>query len=52
MVGTAQCAFAHPTRFHTRCRYAMERCKVETPSLIEIDGQHRVACWLNEGTGR
>jgi oligopeptide transport system ATP-binding protein len=38
--------------FHTRCRYAMERCKVERPSLIEIDGQHRVACWLNEGSGR
>jgi oligopeptide/dipeptide ABC transporter ATP-binding protein len=38
--------------FHTRCNYAMERCRLETPSLIEIDGQHRVACWLNEGTGR
>ena len=22
--------------FHTRCRYAMERCKVETPSLIDV----------------
>ena len=38
--------------FHTRCRYAMDRCRVETPRLIEIDGQHRVACWLNEGAGR
>jgi len=38
--------------FHTRCRYAMERCRMETPRLIEIDGQHRVACFLNEGTGR
>jgi peptide/nickel transport system ATP-binding protein/oligopeptide transport system ATP-binding protein len=38
--------------FHTRCRYAMDRCKVETPLLVEIDERHRVACWLNEGTGR
>jgi oligopeptide/dipeptide ABC transporter ATP-binding protein len=38
--------------FHTRCRYAMERCKVETPKLVDIGGQHQVACFLNEGTGR
>ncbi len=35
--------------FHTRCRYVMERCKVETPVLA--GAQHRVACFLNEGTG-
>ena len=23
-----------------------------TPALVEIAGQHQVACWLNEGTGR
>jgi len=38
--------------FHTRCRYAMERCKVEAPKLADVGGQHQVACWLNEGTGR
>jgi peptide/nickel transport system ATP-binding protein/oligopeptide transport system ATP-binding protein len=38
--------------FHTRCRYAMERCKVERPELVEFGRQHRVACFLNEGTGR
>jgi peptide/nickel transport system ATP-binding protein/oligopeptide transport system ATP-binding protein len=38
--------------FHTRCRYAMERCRVETPVLAEISSHHRVACFLNEGTGR
>ncbi|MEA2918133.1 MAG: peptide/nickel transport system ATP-binding protein [Bradyrhizobium sp.] len=38
--------------FHTRCRYAMERCKVEAPKLADVSGQHQVACWLNEGTGR
>jgi oligopeptide transport system ATP-binding protein len=38
--------------FHTRCRYVMERCKIERPPLLAIDGQHQVACFLNEGTGR
>jgi peptide/nickel transport system ATP-binding protein/oligopeptide transport system ATP-binding protein len=38
--------------FHTRCRYAMDRCKVERPALADIGGQHQVACFLNEGTGR
>jgi oligopeptide transport system ATP-binding protein len=38
--------------FHTRCRYVMERCKVERPVLAEAGAQHQVACWLNEGTGR
>src|ERR1700730_2966963 len=38
--------------FHTRCRYVMERCRIETPKLEEVGGQHQVACWLNEGTGR
>ncbi len=38
--------------FHTRCRHVMERCRVETPGLADIGGQHQVACFLNEGTGR
>jgi oligopeptide transport system ATP-binding protein len=38
--------------FHTRCRYVMDRCRKETPVLAEAGAQHRVACWLNEGTGR
>jgi peptide/nickel transport system ATP-binding protein/oligopeptide transport system ATP-binding protein len=38
--------------FHTRCRYVMERCKVERPVLVDADARHQVACWLNEGTGR
>jgi oligopeptide/dipeptide ABC transporter ATP-binding protein len=38
--------------FHTRCRYVMERCKVETPGLADIGGRHQVACFLNEATGR
>ena len=38
--------------FHTRCRHAMDRCKVERPALADIGGRHQVACFLNEGTGR
>jgi oligopeptide transport system ATP-binding protein len=38
--------------FHTRCRYVMDRCKVERPPLVEAGTGHQVACWLNDGTGR
>jgi len=38
--------------FHTRCRYVMDRCKVERPVLADSGPKHQVACWLNEGTGR
>jgi len=38
--------------FHTRCRYVMDRCKVERPELAGVGGPHQVACFLNEGTGR
>jgi oligopeptide/dipeptide ABC transporter ATP-binding protein len=38
--------------FHTRCRYAMERCRIETPKLVDVGAQHQVACFLNEGTGQ
>jgi oligopeptide transport system ATP-binding protein len=38
--------------FHTRCRYVMDQCKREAPALAATGAQHRVACWLNEGTGR
>jgi peptide/nickel transport system ATP-binding protein/oligopeptide transport system ATP-binding protein len=38
--------------FHTRCPHAMARCKIEAPDLANIGGQHQVACFLNEGTGK
>jgi peptide/nickel transport system ATP-binding protein/oligopeptide transport system ATP-binding protein len=38
--------------FHTRCRHAIDRCRSERPELTNIAGQHQVACFLNEGTGR
>jgi peptide/nickel transport system ATP-binding protein len=33
-------------RFHTRCPYAMEICKVEVPALEQVGPRHRVACFL------
>jgi oligopeptide/dipeptide ABC transporter ATP-binding protein len=32
--------------FHTRCPYAVARCKVETPLLREIASGHHVSCHL------
>jgi len=32
--------------FHTRCPYAQERCRVETPKLQEVKPAHWVACHL------
>ncbi len=33
-------------RFHTRCPYVFERCKVESPVLRELAPGHHVACHL------
>lgn len=40
-------------RFHTRCAYAQERCKLEEPMLAEAKADHFVACHfpLQEGKG-
>jgi oligopeptide/dipeptide ABC transporter ATP-binding protein len=35
-------------RFHTRCPYVMDRCKVEEPKFAEITPGHWVACFLHE----
>ncbi len=32
--------------FHTRCRYAMDICKVEDPEFKDLGGDHFVACHL------
>ena len=34
-------------RFHPRCSEAMERCKKDEPPLIEVEPEHRIACWRN-----
>ncbi|MFP3223171.1 MAG: ABC transporter ATP-binding protein, partial [Nitrososphaeria archaeon] len=33
-------------RFHPRCPYAFDRCKVEEPKLKEVEPGHFVACHL------
>lgn len=33
-------------KFHTRCKYAMEKCKEEVPAWTEIEPEHFVACHL------
>ncbi len=30
--------------FHPRCRYAVDRCRTETPSLEEVEPGHSVSC--------
>ena len=37
--------------FHPRCIYAFDRCRVESPTLVEITPEHMVSCWLNGGRG-
>ena len=37
--------------FHTRCPYAEERCRIESPALREIAPGHTVACHLRGGGG-
>jgi oligopeptide/dipeptide ABC transporter ATP-binding protein len=32
--------------FHTRCPYAIERCRMEPPALREVEPGHHVACHL------
>ncbi|MGZ5741699.1 MAG: ABC transporter ATP-binding protein [Burkholderiales bacterium] len=34
--------------FHTRCPYAMERCRIEVPPLIEVNPGHWAACHLRQ----
>ena len=36
-------------RFHTRCPYAFERCRVEEPAMRKVNGGHSVACHLRDG---
>lgn len=31
-------------RFHTRCPYVQERCKMEVPEWVEIEADHFVSC--------
>jgi oligopeptide/dipeptide ABC transporter ATP-binding protein len=35
--------------FHTRCPYAMARCKVDVPTLTEVKPGHWASCHLHDG---
>jgi oligopeptide/dipeptide ABC transporter ATP-binding protein len=37
-------------RFHTRCPYAVARCKSEEPEMREVRPGHHVACHLRDGS--
>ena len=37
--------------FHPRCAHVMDVCRVERPELKEVNGNHSIACWLNNGQG-
>ncbi len=30
--------------FHPRCAYAVDRCKIETPAMVEVEPGHHVSC--------
>ncbi|WP_409294583.1 ABC transporter ATP-binding protein [Peribacillus sp. SCS-26] len=38
-------------RFHPRCPYAMEKCKVQPPDVTQGSNGHSVRCWLHEEEG-
>ena len=38
--------------FVSRCRYAIDRCRVENPGLMDVGLNHRAACWVDPQTGR
>jgi oligopeptide/dipeptide ABC transporter ATP-binding protein len=33
-------------KFHTRCKYCMDKCRIETPEFLEVEEDHWVACHL------
>jgi ABC-type antimicrobial peptide transport system ATPase subunit len=37
-------------RFHTRCPYAFDRCRVEEPKLQEVLPGHFAACHLRDAS--
>ena len=51
LVGETPDAAHVPTgcRFHPRCPYVFDRCRVEEPPLFDVGGGQEAACWLAEG---
>lgn len=44
-------SFPEGCRFSTRCPYVMDQCLQTNPSLIELDQDHAVRCYLYEDEG-
>ena len=42
----------HSCPFAPRCKWVMDRCWKENPTLDPISDEHRVACWVDIKTGR
>lgn len=42
----------HFCPFAPRCKWVMERCWKENPTLETVGPEHRVACWVDTKTGR
>ncbi|HXI79867.1 MAG TPA: ABC transporter ATP-binding protein [Verrucomicrobiae bacterium] len=51
LVGETPDAAHVPTgcRFHPRCPYAFDRCRVDEPPLFDVGPGQQAACWLAEG---
>ena len=39
-------------RFHPRCPHAMDVCREREPAVIQVAGNHAVACWLHDESAR
>lgn len=39
-------------RFHERCKWVKDRCRVDVPALRTVEGKHRVACHFFEEVAR
>ncbi|MHA1501082.1 MAG: oligopeptide/dipeptide ABC transporter ATP-binding protein [Candidatus Heimdallarchaeota archaeon] len=40
--------FPSGCRFHPRCEYAIDKCKVEVPPLVTLKNEHTVLCWRTQ----
>jgi len=52
--GAPPVLYSKPTAcpFAPRCKWAMEHCWKENPTLDSVGPEHRVACWVDTKTGR
>ncbi len=39
-------------RFHPRCPFAWDKCRNETPPLLDAGAEHRARCWLVSEPGK